>query len=106
METVIAPAVTAAFPAHDFTFALRAAVWAAGDVVPEAAASACSSRRGSPGGASYSSRAAWLSVSYVIEGAFTRVGPRQVVQVEVLSTDQKNTFARALLAVWLKKATE
>jgi hypothetical protein len=45
-------------------------------------------------------------VAYVIEGVFTRVGPRQVVQLEVLSTDKMSTFARALLAVWLKKATE
>ena len=98
--------VTEAFPADDFTFVLRAAVWSAGDVVPDAAASACSSSRGALGGASYTSRADWLGVSYVIEGTFTSVGPRQVVQLEVLSTDQKNTFARALLAVWLKKATE
>jgi len=98
--------VAAAFPAGDFTFMLRAALWSAGDVVPDAAASACSSRRSALGGASYTSRADWLGVSYVIEGAFTRVGPRQVVQLEVLSTEPKNTVARALLAVWLKKATE
>ena len=99
-------AVTAALPVHDLTIVLRAAVWSAGDVVPDAAAAACSSRRGSLGGASYTSRGAWLGVSYVIEGAFTRVGPRQVVQLEVLSTDQQSAFARALLAVWVKKATE
>ena len=98
--------MTAAFPAHDFTVVLRAAVWSTGDVVPDAAASACSSRRGSLGGASYTSRGAWLGVSYFIEGAFTRVGPKQVVQLEVLSTDQKSAFARALLTVWVKKATE
>lgn len=98
--------VTTVFPPEDFTFALRAAVWSGGDVVPDTAASACSSRRGSPGGASYTSRADWLGVSYIIEGTFTRIGPKQVVQLEVLSTSQKNTFARALLAVWLKRATE
>ena len=98
--------VTAAFPADDFTFVVRAAVWSAGDIVPDAAAAACSPRRGTLGGASYTSRTDWLGVSYVVEGAFTRVGPKQVVQFEVLSTDQKNTFARALLAVWLTKATD
>ncbi|MGH9386304.1 MAG: S1C family serine protease [Vicinamibacterales bacterium] len=95
-----------AFAANDFTVVLRAAVWSAGDVVPDAAASACSSRRGSLGGASYTSRAVWLGVSYLIEGTFARVGPREVVQLEVLSTDQKSAGARALLAVWLRKATE
>ena len=98
--------VTSAFPVHDLTIVLRAAVWSAGDVVPDAAAAACSSRRGSLGGASYASRGAWLGVTYVIEGAFTRAGPGQVVQLEVLSTDQRSAFARALLAAWVKKATE
>jgi hypothetical protein len=98
--------VIAAFPEDDFTFVLRAAVWSAGDVVPDAAASACSSRRGSLGVASYTSRAEWLGVPYVIEGTFTRAGPGQVVQLEVLSTDQKSTRARALLAVWLRKVTD
>jgi hypothetical protein len=98
--------VAAAFPADDFTFFLRAALWSAGDVVPDAAASACSSRRGALGAASYTSRADWLGVSYVIEGAFTRVGPRQVVQLEVLSTEPRNIVARALLAAWLKRAAE
>jgi S1-C subfamily serine protease len=98
--------VAAASPAGDFTFVLRAAMWSAGDVVPDAAASACSSRRGSLGGASYASHVDWLGVSYVIEGAFARVGPKLVVQVEVVSTEQRNTNARALLAVWLKRATE
>jgi len=99
-------AVTAASPPDDFAFVLRAAVWSAGDVALDAAASACSSRRGSLGGASYVSRADWLGVSYVIEGVFTRIGPRQVVQLEVLSTDSRSAAARALLAAWLKKATE
>ena len=99
-------AVTAASPPDDFAFILRAAVWSAGDIAPDAAASACSSRRGSLGGASYVSRVDWLGVSYAIEGVFTRVGQRQV-QLEVLSTDQNcAAAARALLAVWLKKATE
>jgi S1-C subfamily serine protease len=98
--------VTAAYPAHDFTVALRAAVWSAGDLLPDAAAPACSSLRGSQGGASYASRGEWLGVSYVVEGVFIRVGPRRVMQLEVVSPDQKSAFARALLAEWIRKATE
>jgi S1-C subfamily serine protease len=95
-----------ASPFGDFTVALRAAVWSAGNVVPEAAVSTCSLRSGSLGGTSYTSRAVWLGVPYVIEGAFARVGQRAIVQLEVLSTDQKSTIARTLLAVWLRKVTE
>jgi len=98
-------AVTAAFPAHDFTVALRAAVWPSGEVAPDAAASACSSRRGSLGGASYASRGEFLGASYFIEGVFTRVGPG-LMQLEVLSPDQRSAFARALLSVWIKKVAE
>jgi S1-C subfamily serine protease len=98
--------VAAAFPAHDFTLALRAAVWSTGDVTPDQAASACSARGGSLGGASYASRGEWLGVSYSIEGAFTRVGPRQLMQLEVLAPDQRSAFARSLLVAWIKKATE
>lgn len=85
---------------------LRAAVWPAGDVVPDTAATACSSRRGSLGGASYATRTEWLGVSYVIEGVFARVGPTQVVQLEVLSTEPRSAFAGAVLAAWLKKTTD
>jgi hypothetical protein len=46
----------------------------------------------------------WLGVSYSIEGAFIRVGTRQVMQLEVIAPSQKAPFARALLAEWLKKA--
>jgi hypothetical protein len=98
-------AVTAASPPHDSTVVLRAAVWSGGDIAADAAASACSSRRGSLGDPSYSRRATWLGVSYVIEGVFARAGSR-VVQLEVLSTDQRSAFARSLLAMWLRKATE
>jgi hypothetical protein len=45
-------------------------------------------------------------VSYVIEGAFTRTGASQVVQLEVLATEQQSAFARTLLGIWLKKTTE
>ena len=96
---------TAAFPPHDFTLMIRAAVWRGGEVVPDAAASACSSRRGSVEGASYASRGAWLGTTYVAEGAFVRVGSNQVVQLEVLATEERAALARALLATWMKKAS-
>jgi len=54
--------------------------------------------------ASYALSADWLGVSYSIEGAFIRVGTRQLMQLEVISPNQKAPFARALLAEWLKKA--
>jgi S1-C subfamily serine protease len=97
--------VASAFPARDATVVLRAAVWPP-DVVPETAAQACSSRRGSLGPASYATSTSWLGVSYVIEGAFTRTGASQVVQLEVLATEQQSAFARTLLGIWLKKTTE
>jgi hypothetical protein len=95
--------VTAAYPVRDVTLALRAAVWDMAAVVPLDAASACSSRRGSAGEASYATRADWLGVSYRVEGVFIRLGPRRLVQLEVISPDQKGTSARELLAAWLKK---
>lgn len=98
--------VSTALPADDFAFALRAAAWPAGDVVPEAAAARCSSRRGSLGAASYVTRAEWLGVPYVIEGVFALIGPGQVVQLEVSSTDDKTLVARALLAAWLQRAAQ
>jgi S1-C subfamily serine protease len=98
--------VATAFPARDFTIALRVAVWSAGDVLPDAAASACSAVRGPQGGASYTSGGEWLGVSYVVEGIFIPIGPRQVMQLEVMSPNQKRAFAHTLLAVSIKKATE
>jgi hypothetical protein len=97
--------VASAFPARDATVMLRAALWPP-DVLPETAAQGCSSRRGSQGTASYATSTSWLGVPYVIEGAFTRTGTSQVVQLEVLATEQQSAFARALLGIWLKKATE
>jgi hypothetical protein len=99
-------AFTAASPEHDFTLMLRAAVWADGAIAPDAAASACSSRRGSVEGASYASGGAWLGTSYLLEGTFVRVGAKQVVQLEVLATEQRAGLARTLLAMWVKKASE
>jgi S1-C subfamily serine protease len=95
---------TAAYPDNDVTVALRGAAWDTNNVAPEDAAAACSSRRGSSGAASYTLSADWLGVSYSIEGAFIRVGARQMMQLEVISPNQKAPFARALLAEWLKKA--
>ncbi len=97
--------VATASPTRDASIVLRAAVWSGG-VAPDAAASACSSRRGTVGQASYSTTASWLGVSYLIEGTFVQVAPGQVAQLEVLSTDQRSTFAKALLAIWLKRASD
>jgi S1-C subfamily serine protease len=95
--------VAAAYPERDISVALRAAVWDAAGVVPEEAASACSSRRGSSGAASYALGAEWLGVSYSIEGVFVRLASLQVVQLEVIAPAQKAAFARAVLAEWLKR---
>ena len=94
--------VASATPPHQFTVVMRAAVWPAADVVPDAAA--CSARRGSLGDASYALRQAWLGVSYVVDGVFIRAGAAQVMQLEVLSTDQNSAYASALLAAWVKTA--
>jgi S1-C subfamily serine protease len=95
--------LAAVYPERDVTVALRAAVWDAMRAAPQDAAAACSSRRGSTGGGSYASGAEWLGVSYVIEGAFIRLGGAQVAQLEVIAPNDKAAFARALLAEWLKK---
>lgn len=97
--------VVSAFPLHDSTVVLRAAVWPA-DVAPDTAAASCSARRGSLGAASYGSSVSWLGVPYAIEGTFTRLGAAEVVQLEVLATEPQSAFARALLAIWLKKTVE
>ncbi len=55
-----ATAVVAAFPARDFTVALRTTVWIANDLSDEEGALACSSRRGTLGPGSYASAADWL----------------------------------------------
>jgi hypothetical protein len=100
-----ANAAAAAYPPRDVTVALRAAVWTAPNFEPQAAAVACSARRGSSGQASYSSTAEWLGVSYAIEGSFLRTSNSQVVQLEVISPVQKSAQARALLAAWIAKAS-
>ncbi len=97
--------VVAVSPPNDAGLVLRAAAWPAGDVAPGTAASACSSRRGALGDGSYTVATSWLGVSYLVEGVFVPVGPR-VMQLEVLSTEQRSAGARALLAAWVKKASE
>ena len=95
--------VATAYPERDISVALRAAVWDADAVVPEKAALACSSQRGTSGAASYALAAEWLGVSYSIEGVFVRLASRQVVQLEVIAPAQKAAFGRAALAEWLKR---
>jgi hypothetical protein len=90
-----------AYPASDFTIALRAAAWTADEVSPDKAASACGTRRGSLAGSSYASSAEWLGVSYVVEGVFMRAGTK-VVQIEVLAPVQRLALARAVLAAAAK----
>ncbi|HEY7189701.1 MAG TPA: trypsin-like peptidase domain-containing protein [Vicinamibacterales bacterium] len=91
----------AALP-QDFTLVLRVGVWNASTAGPDQAAAACSSRRGSLGSSSYVLRADWMGVSYTIEGVFVRVGTQRMLQMEVLSTDAKASFAHALFAEWVK----
>jgi S1-C subfamily serine protease len=95
-----------ASPAHDLTFMLRAAVWPEGAIVPDTAAAACSPQRGSVEGASYALRGDGLGITYVVEGVFVRIGSNQVIQLEILATEQQAPLARALLAVWVKKSSE
>lgn len=101
------PAVASAvIGPHDFTLSLRATAWVTGDVSPETAAAACSTRRGSLGAASYASREQFLGVSYSIEGVFLQIGPQHLVRLEVLAREQQRAGARALLAAWMKKTME
>lgn len=96
-EAVVAP--------RDFTVALRVARWP-GRVDVQAAASACASRRGALGAASYSTGADSLGVRYVIEGVFVRTSTGAVAQAEVVFPESKSVFARALLAAWAARAAE
>jgi S1-C subfamily serine protease len=95
-------AMVAAYPASDVTLALRRASWDVETVSTQQAAASCASRRGSNGDSSYARRADWLGVSYVIEGAFIRMGSR-LVQLEVISPERKAPLARALLTTWIKR---
>jgi len=95
-----------ASPVDDFTRVLRAAAWLDGSLDAASAAAACSARRGPLGQASYSSREIWLGVTYTIDGVFLRVGPKLVLQLETVATDEHVAYARSLLATWVKKAME
>jgi S1-C subfamily serine protease len=97
--------VASAFPLHDSTVVLRAAVWPS-DISPDTAASSCSTRRGSAGAASYATSVSWLGVPYTIDGTFARRGAAEVVQLEVVATEPQSAFARTVLALWLKKTVE
>jgi hypothetical protein len=99
-------AVAAALAPDDFAFWLRAALRPAGAVTPDAAAAACSRQRGSLGPASYGLRVEWLGVTYVIEGVFARTTAGQLVQLEVSSTEDRVSQARALLAAWFARLPE
>jgi S1-C subfamily serine protease len=98
-------AVMTFFSPTDSTVTLRAAFFADG-IRPDAAASACSTRRGSLGSASYATRAEFLGVSYLIEGVFAPTASAHVVQLEAVAPDQKTSFARAMLAAWLKRTAQ
>jgi S1-C subfamily serine protease len=89
---------------RDFTVALRLAIWPA-TIEPDDASAACSPSRGSLGTASYVSRSERLGVSYAAEGVFLRSGQR-LLQFEVIAPVQQSAYARTLLALWVKKATE
>jgi S1-C subfamily serine protease len=97
-------AAGSAVSAGDFTVALRLAVWP-GTRVPDDVSAACWPARGSLGAASYLSRSERLGVAYAAEGVFLRSGPR-LLQFEVIAPAQQSAYARALLALWVKKAAE
>jgi hypothetical protein len=97
-------AAGSAVSARDFTIALRVAVWP-GTLAPEEVSAACWPSRGSLGTASYVSRSERLGMAYAAEGVFLRSGQR-VLQFEVMAPTQQSAYARALLAQWVRKATE
>ena len=97
-------AAGSAVSVRDFTVALRIAVWPAA-VVPDEVSPACWPSRGSLGTASYLSRSERLGIAYSAEGIFLRSGQR-VLQVEVMAPAQQSAYARALLARWVKQATD
>ena len=88
---------------EDFGLTLNVAAWTGVELAPETAASACSTRRGAFGAASYLSRASWLGVTYVTQGVFVESAPRRVLQFEVSSTEDRSGYAEALIAAWLKQ---
>ena len=97
-------AAGSAVSVRDFTVALRLAIWP-GTIDPNEVSAACWPSRGSLGAASYLSRSERLGTTYSAEGVFLRSGQR-VLQVEVMAPTQQSAYARTLLALWVKKATE
>jgi hypothetical protein len=97
-------AAGSAVSARDFTVALRVAIWP-GTIDTNEVSAACWPSRGSLGAASYVTRSERLGAAYSAEGVLLRSGPR-VIQVEVIAPAQQSAYARALLAEWVKKATE
>jgi len=97
-------AAGSAVSARDFTVAFRVAVWP-GTIDTNEVSAACWPSRGSLGAASYQSRSERLGAAYSAEGVLLRLGPR-VIQVEVIAPAQQSVYARALLALWVKKAME
>jgi len=93
-------------PVQNYGLVLRSAAWSEGGVAPASAAEACSPRRGSLGDASYTSRESWMGVTYAVEGVFVRSGPKQLLQLEVVSTEEHRAYARGLLAECLKRAAQ
>jgi hypothetical protein len=97
-------AAGSAVSTRDFTVALRVAVWPA-SIAPDEISAACWPSRGALGAASYLSRSERLGIAYSAEGVFLLSGQR-VLQLEVIAPTQQSAYARALLALWVKKATE
>jgi trypsin-like peptidase len=97
-------AAGSAVSARDFTVAFRVAIWP-GTIDTNEVSAACWPSRGSLGAASYLSRSDRLGAAYSAEGVLLRSGPR-VIQVEVIAPVEQSAYARALLALWVKKATE
>lgn len=93
-----------ASPVQNYTLVLRSAAWSDGDMLPASAAAACWPDRGSLGEASYTFREAWMGVTYTVEGVLVRTGPKQVLQIEVVSTGEYSAYAREVLAACLKRA--
>ena len=93
-----------AVPAGDFRVAMRVAIWRTA-LMPEEVSAACWPTRGSLGAPSYASRSERLGTTYVAEGVLVRQGQR-LLQYEVIASQPQSAYARALLAQWVKKATE
>jgi S1-C subfamily serine protease len=89
---------------RDFSVALRLAVWSS-SATPGEISAACWPSRGSQGEASYLLRTERLGIAYTSEGVLVRSGDR-LLQFEVAAPAQQSAYARALLALWVKRATE